>query len=277
MEYCRRLLSVCILALCSLTASALYADILITRDGMTLNGKVVENSPGQQLVFVNSYGSFTIQYSQIKELHITASYKEDIALMEDKGLQPDEDEYEKNYLAGARAKRDKTDNSRASAQTGSTEVFTGISYLRIVGRLAPKLSTGAEAFAGVYFPLGLAAPAGFGIDGIECSARMLYAKQSERSIAAISLSAGPRFSITLPLSSVDTTFDFVPGIGAGWYHITNGGDTVDTLKADFSLQAGPAFYLDSFVIAPRLKFVYIADAGVPLYALGVSIAGGYSF
>jgi len=76
-----------VLAVILLTAAglspALYADIVITKDDMILNGKIIEDKKPAHIIFANYHGTFTIKYKMIKKIHRTESFKEDIEIFRD--------------------------------------------------------------------------------------------------------------------------------------------------------------------------------------------------
>ena len=49
----------------ALQSPALYADIVITKDDMILNGKIIEDKKPAHIIFANYHGTFTIKYKMI--------------------------------------------------------------------------------------------------------------------------------------------------------------------------------------------------------------------
>ena len=89
-------------------------DIVVTKDGMVLNGKIIEDIKDKYIKFANYHGTFTIDYPQIKEIHRTGTYHEDIKIFKKMGKSIDEAEVKTNYIAGIeKLKADKLVKSRA--------------------------------------------------------------------------------------------------------------------------------------------------------------------
>lgn len=270
-------LKFCLVAALLFSANNLVADILVTTDGMTLNGKVVENRHDEYVVFVNSYGRFTIMHSQIKELHITGSFREDIDLAEKKGLAVDAAEYEENYRKGEQARRESTAPAESAQGDSGRYIFGGILLSKNIGSLEKAIPLSYSAFAGLALPLTHPITVKAAIDGIEGGLNLLHSFSGDRMILGFSLYAGPVWSFPMNIFSPEMQFQIVPAFGAGWYHIKNDTDSTEAYKADISLQAGPMFRFDNFMIASRAKIIYISDAAAPFYSIGINIAGGYRF
>jgi hypothetical protein len=84
--------------------STAWADIIVMNNGMLINGKLIKETVPRYL-FTNSYGTFNIKKELVKEIYITGSYTEDIAIMKKLGAKIDEDIIKKNIEEGMKRKK----------------------------------------------------------------------------------------------------------------------------------------------------------------------------
>jgi len=84
--------------------STAWADIIVMNNGMLINGKLIKETVARYL-FTNSYGTFNIKKELVKEIYITGSYTEDIAIMKKMGAKIDEDIIKKNIDEGMKRKK----------------------------------------------------------------------------------------------------------------------------------------------------------------------------
>jgi hypothetical protein len=77
-----------------------FSDIIVTKDDMILNGKIIEEVKDEYAVIANYHGTFKITFNNIKEIHRTDDYKEDVEILIKLGQMVDETEVEKNFQTG---------------------------------------------------------------------------------------------------------------------------------------------------------------------------------
>jgi len=269
----------------SILSSNLYADIVITKDDMILNGKILEDKKPQYLIFANYHGTFTIKYSLIKEIHRTGSFEEDIKVFRDIGKEVNDEEIKKNYIAGEEKleerlqeqKKDKTENKKPE---GTGVILLNIFYDRNTGELEEVLPySSGISFSGEFIVPPLPFLNDFNVHGLGGSISYYYSADNDRQVKGLSLSAGPIWRLPVNLSGYNFDFKITPFLGAGWYSIIN--DEVDkeawALKMNFTLQAGPEFRFGSLVISTGLHVNYIHDSSAPMEGAGLTIGAGYAF
>ncbi len=77
-----------------------YSDIVVTTDGMVLNGKIIEDITNDHIILGNDHGVFRIHYTQIKDMHKTHSYREDVKILKKMGKSVSETDIKTNFKAG---------------------------------------------------------------------------------------------------------------------------------------------------------------------------------
>ena len=100
--------------------STAWADIIVMNNGMIVNGKLIKETVPRYL-FTNSYGTFNIKKELVKEIYITGSYTEDMAIMKKMGVKIDEDVIKKNIDDGM--KRKKIEDAKAEKKKLERERF----------------------------------------------------------------------------------------------------------------------------------------------------------
>lgn len=259
--------------------SILRADVIITRDDMILNGKILEDRKPDYVVFANNHGKFTIKYNQIKEIHKTESFKDDIKYLKNIGKTVNEKDVKNNYESGE--KKLKEQNHAGVISTDETVSFilmSGIFYNKTTGELAPVLPYHAGLFFSAEIPVyDIRFLKTLEVDGIESGINFLYSSGNDRSIKGIAASAGPLWKF--PIGTSDTTFNFTAMFGAGWYSVKNNEteEKLSAVKWSISIHAGPSFNISTIVLSPKVKIDYIHDGAAPLTGAGLSLGAGYSF
>ncbi|PKL18239.1 MAG: hypothetical protein CVV49_06535 [Spirochaetae bacterium HGW-Spirochaetae-5] len=259
--------------------SILRADVIITRDDMILNGKILEDRKPDYVVFANNHGEFTIKYNQIKEIYKTESFKDDIEYLQNIGKTVNERDVKNNYESGEKKlKENRQAGVISTDKTVSLILMTGIFYNKTSGELAPVLPYHAGLFFSAEIPVyDISFLETFEIDGIESEVNFLYSSDNDRSIKGIAVSAGPLWKIPIGIS--DTTFNFTSLLGAGWYSVKNNEteEKLSAVKWSISIHAGPSFNISTIVLSPKIKIDYIHDGASSFAGTGVSLGAGYSF
>ena len=86
-------------------SEVIHSDVLMTKDGMIINGKVIKEKE-DAIIFKNKYGTFKIARKKIKKLQKTRSYKEDVSILQQQGKKVNAVEIKQNYDEGERAKKE---------------------------------------------------------------------------------------------------------------------------------------------------------------------------
>jgi len=269
----------------SILSSNLYADIVITKDDMILNGKILEDKKPQYLILANYHGTFTIKYSVIKEIHRTESFEEDIKIFRNIGKEINDEEIKKNYTAGEKEmkerlqkqKKEKTDEQKPE-ETGT--ILFSIFHDKNTGELEGVLpySSGISISAEFIAPP-LPVLKNIDIYGYGGNISYYYSADNDRQIKGFNLSAGPVWRFPASLSGYEFDLKIAPFLGAGWYSIVNNEVDKETgaLKMNFTFQAGPDFRFGSLVVSTRFRLNYIHDSSAPMKGAGLAIGAGYAF
>lgn len=275
----RRLFTIFLCLCCLFTAVRLLADIIITRDDMILNGKILEDKKPDFVRFANYHGNFTIKYKQIKEIHRTDSFEGDIEILKKLGKSVNEEEIKTNYQSGMKKLDEQKDTIPASADQPEAfvlmlDVFAGKNQ----GRLNTVLPSSRGISLSAEIPIEqFTVFKKLYIYGIGCETDYFYSVKDERFIKGFSGAAGPLWRLPVTLFGYNFNFKISAAAGAGWYSVKNDAEEASGIKWNMVLHAGPAFDFHSVVLSPRLRFDYIHDAAVPLYCAGFSLGAGYKF
>jgi hypothetical protein len=81
----------------------LLADTIQMIEDSVLSGKIVQEND-REIIFTNSYGTYRIKKSNIKNIFRTNSYSEDFAILKEMKLPANEKQAENNYDAGIKRK-----------------------------------------------------------------------------------------------------------------------------------------------------------------------------
>jgi hypothetical protein len=246
---------------------------------MILNGKILEDKKPDFVRFANYHGNFTIKYKQIKEIHRTESFKGDIEILQKLGKSVNEDEIKTNYQSGMKKLGEQKKSVPASADKSEAfvfmlDVFAGKNFGRLDTVLPSSrgISLSAEipveqfSFFKKYY-----------IYGIDCEMDYFNSEKDERFIKGFSGAAGPLWRVPVTLSGYNFNFNISAAAGIGSYYVKNAAEEASGIKWNMVLHAGPAFYFNSVVISPQLRFDYIFDSVAPLYCAGLSLGAGYKF
>jgi hypothetical protein len=246
---------------------------------MILNGKIVADKHPEYLEFVNSHGSFTINYAMIEEIYRTESYQEDIIILKNAGIEVNEDDIKKNYHTGAN-ELDKDIGIEKSEQDDAGGVYAGIDffYNRNYGDIKSEIPSGMGIFSSAVIPAGFVKYAEkLSISDIECGAGYLYSAKGEKSIQSLSFSAGPVWSFHHSIMKFDFNWRLSGLMGLGYYSVKNGDRESAGVKWNITILTGPEYNFSSVTVTPRLRFDYIYDSYASLISIGFSLGFGRIF
>jgi len=272
----RQLITIVLLVSILMPHCPLFADVIITRDDMILNGKILEDKKPVYVKFANYHGNFTIKYKQIKEIHRTDSFKEDIKVLQQLGKTVNEDEIKNNYQSGERKLKEQNKNFPVYSEGAESfvlmlEIFSS----KNLGKINSVLPSSRGLSLSGEIPFGQNSVfKKFYIYGIDCEADYLYSENDARFIKGFSGSAGPLWRVP-----VDNHFNFniSAAAGAGWYSVKNDAEKAEGVKWNLVLRAGPALDFNSIIISPQIRIDYIYDGYAPLLGVGLSLGAGYKF
>lgn len=273
------LIPVFFIAAAVLQVLPLSADVIITKDDMILNGKILEDKKPQYVRFANYHGTFTIKYKQIKEIHRTESYEGDVEILRKMGKTVNENDIKNNYQSGVKKMEEQSKKISPSDDDSETLVvmldfFTARNY----GKLDSVLpsSKGVSLSGEIPFVKNSALKQ-FYLHGIDCEAYYFYSENDLRFIKGFSGAAGPMWRLPMAISGYNFNLNISIAAGAGWYSVKNDREKASGVKWNMVFHAGPAFDFHSVIISPQLRFDYIHDTIAPLYSAGFNIGAGYKF
>jgi hypothetical protein len=262
-----------VLAVLLLTAAvlspALFADIVITKDDMILNGKIIEDKKPAHIIFANYHGTFTIKYKMIKKIHRTESFEDDIEIFRDMRKEVSEAEIKKNYIAGEEKleKLQWEEKKNRPAEIRDTDSFVLILDVfcdKNFGKLNSVLPYSAGAALSGEFPVNYLKK--YYIHGIDTELGFYNSVKGERSISGLNLSAGPLLQLPVTLSGYSYKLNLSALIGTGWYDVKNDetAKEASAVKWNLTVHAGPVFKLGSAIISTQLRLNYIHDGTAPM-------------
>ncbi len=269
-----------IILICAVSPlSILQADVIITRDNMILNGKIIEDQKPDYVIFANNHGQFAIKYNQIREIRKTENFKDDVEYLQNIGKTVNADDIKSNYESGKKKLEEKKKDSTASTDEAvSFILMSGIFFNKTFGELAPVLPYHAGIFFSTEIPVYdnrfLKALEIYGIEG---GMNILYSSGKDRSINGIYITAGPLWKF--PIGIAGTDFNFSALFGTGWYSVKNNEtrEKQSAVKMSISIHAGPSFKISTIIFSPELQIDYVYDGAAPLTGAGLSLGAGYSF
>jgi len=99
----KRMITVAMIAAaCACAAvSSLQADVIHLTEGTVLSGKI-KSEDGQSVIFANAYGIFRIQNANIRAIHRTTTYTQDIEEIKRLGGRYVEKQVERHYAEGTK-------------------------------------------------------------------------------------------------------------------------------------------------------------------------------
>jgi len=271
-----------ILITAAIISPALYADIVITKDDMILNGKIIEDKKPAHIIFANYHGTFTIKYKMIKKIHRTESFEDDIEIFRDMGKEVSETEIKKNYIAGEEKlekllQKEEKKKQSPNRDTGSFILMFDAFCDKNFGKLDSVLPYSAGAALSAEFKID--ALKKYQLHGIDSEIVFYYSSNDDRSIRGLNTSAGPLWQIPVTLYNYSLNFNISALMGGGWYAVKNDetAKEASSVKWNLAVHAGPVFRFDSTVISAQLRLNYIHDGTAPMKGAGLTIGAGYAF
>lgn len=261
-----------------LQGGPLYGDIVVTIDGMVLNGKILEKHEPDSILLGNYHGTFRIERSKIKEIHETRSFEDDVKLLSKMNKPVNIAEVEKNYDAGVRklSKMGALDDGIAAVNRYG--LFCSVFVSRTTGRLSDVLPyVYGIAVSGEVLPGKSASLMAVKASGIRAEVAGINSKNEERSVQGSRISAGILWRFPASLGSVKFCYDLLPIFGIGWYTAKGSYRQASGFKWSCGLQTGPVMTFGRIDLSTRIRFDYIYDAAAPLYGLGFSVEAGRRF
>jgi len=260
-------------------AFPLRADVIITKDDMILNGKILEDKKPEYIKFANYHGNFTIKYKQIKEIRRTESFEGDIKVLQQLGKTVNENEIKNNYQSGERKLKEQNKNISVSSDGAESFVLMcDVFFNKNFGKISSVLPYGQGGVLSGEIPLNnIQFLKKLDISGIDSEVSYFYSEKDEKYIKSLIVSAGPLWRFPVTMHGYAFNFNISALIGAGWFYIKNGDAEESAVKSDLTIHAGPAFDFFSVIISPQLRIDYIYDGYAPLLGVGVSLGAGYNF
>lgn len=255
----------------------LFGDIIITRNDMILNGKILEENK-DSVKFGNYHGIFTIDRSQIKEIFRTDSYEGDVKILKGLDRTVNEAEVKTNYEAGI----DKLD-ARAGVDRGRQHapyymIAVSPFYMVNYGKLGNVLPNSYGLSISGDIPAGKIGHAKrIFISDVRVGAEYLRSEKDERKVTGFRASAGPRRQFPLSIGSFRFEYSVSALAGAGWYAIQGILEETRAVKWNAAFVTGFTFTISSITLSPEAKLDYIYDAHAPLYGIGFVMSLGYRF
>jgi hypothetical protein len=254
--------------------SAILADVVITVDGMFLNGKIIEDVKNNHVRLANYHGIFTIRYVHIRKLYRTGGYREDVVLLRNMGRSVDESAVKKNYDAGMKKLGNSGGGKRPYAgKNGSLSTAPFFEFT--AGRIRPVLPWSAGMIlSGELFRKEVS---WFGSDGLAAELRGLAARKGEAEMMALSAGLGPVWRYSPSFLSSSMRLVLSPSAGAGYYSVKGRSGDSAGVKFHAVLAGGPEFRFSSMILSPRLRLSCVFDNEAPLIGIGVSLTAGMLF
>lgn len=252
------------------------ADVVVTKDDMILNGKIIEEVKNKHVKFANYHGTFTIYYAQIKEIHRTEKYEDDVLLFKKMGISIDESVVKTNYQAGIeKLEAGKTGGKKPADDSMQYLLFGSPFIIFNTGEIQSVLpcSFGMSVSGEIRFQTGYT----FLPDGMNLDVQYFHAERDIRKISAFRSGLGAVWIIPVSIRGYSLHLAMSPALGIGYYAVQGRYRETEGAKFHSSFTAGPEFLISSWVISPRLRFDYIYDNTAPLFGVGFSMGAGYLF
>jgi len=262
-------------------ATPLFSDVIVTKDGMVLNGKVVEIKKNI-IIFSNFYGTYNIKKSIIKTLKETKKYEDDIKVLKSLGKRVNEKEIKKNFSSGKKAKEKvlkkntkKVENKKISFKMNIHGAFFYNFNLGLIDNTMTD-SLGALFQTDVLFISFITKKDFFLIPEFRLESVYYNSIHGNKSIEGFSITAGPIWFYNGKIKTFKFNLHIASLYGFGYYFVRN--NNIELIKISFntSLTLGFSFIINKFFITPALRYEYINDTAAPLHGLGFSISLGYA-
>lgn len=264
----------------------LYGDIIITKDDMILNGKILEEKKGGYLKFANYHGMFTINYNLIKEIYRTERYEDDVKILLEKGKPIDETEVKTNFQAGLEKLEQEgagtniinEKSAKDGTQTTQYTIFFSPFFCKNMGEFSTILpySYGGSVIGDISFEQFKNIQKLY-LKGLRAEIGYFHSEKADKRVIGTRASAGPLWRFALSIGSLRFDYSISPVIGIGWYDIKGNSEKTQAIKWNSAFITGPVFYISAIALAPLIRFDYIYDGRIPLYGIGFSLGAGFRF
>ena len=253
------------------------ADIVVTRDGMVLNGKIIREDK-ISITFANYHGTFTIEKAQIRETHRTGSYQEDAKIFRSMGRKVVEKDVKKNYQSGVKELEGKEMQEKIPA---ALLTLKGIYLSPVIainmGKIHQVIPLSASAAVSGDVTVNTDIMKKLHVRYLRCDIAFLRAKKESKSLYGIDLTAGPAWEFPARIASLRFNMSVSPFAGLGRYYISNASETERAVKWLAGLSAGPVIKYGKITFLARVRFDYVHDRDAPLFGPGFSVGAGYEF
>ena len=254
----------------------LNADVIVTKENMILNGKIVEDKKPDYVKFTNKYGTFKIEYKQIKEIYITENADEDKKIIKELSKPVNDYELKKaDNSAEKDEKKQKKDTSLSAKDPESCILMLDLFFLNNFGKLSGSLPESQGITASGEFPLNQPFLKNIHVRSIKSEIICFHSENGEKYIKGYNASAGPLLCFSTDYNNVSLIISGTVGVGK--YSVKSYAEKKEGAKWHMTFSTGPEYKINSIILSPQLKFVYIYDSVAPLYGAGFTIGAGYKF
>ncbi len=260
----------------------LFGDVLITNDGMILNGKVISKTK-DETVFSNYHGTFKIKNEIIQKIHVTEKFEEDVKLLEDMGKKINKSDIKRNFQSGAIKKEKVLEKvSRQSVPETEKNAFhmdcqISSFYLFNTGSLDNVLpySFGGSLSSDLHLWNYLFNSNSLLIPELRIEASYLYAEKNSKRIDGFGLTLGPVWFYPVTIRNYKFHAHLASLFGSGNYNVENTDTQTRRFSFNINIIAGVAFPIGQIELVPAFRFGYIYDSEAPLYSFGFNFGLGY--
>jgi len=270
------------------TSEKLLSDVIVTKEGMVLNGKIIQKHK-KIIIFSNQFGTFKIKKMLIKTIRETKKYVDDIRIMRSLGVNVNNEVVRKNYESGEKQKNKllkknlkhvKKVKKKKNDSTFGLIIYGSFFYNFNVGSHGDSMpgSLGALLTFDILFIKQVSNNNFFLIPELRFESSYYNSTSGNNSIEGFSVSLGPIWEHTWKLSSLfGLNLHFTSLHGFGYYYVKN--NTSSRIKMCYVTSAilGLSIIIDRFYITPAFRYEYIYDALAPMHGLGLVISIGFRF
>jgi len=266
------------------SSSFLYGDVLITNDGMILNGKVVSKT-AEETTFSNYHGTFKIKNRMIKKIHVTEKFEEDVQLFREMGEKIDESDIKRNFQSGLSRKDEVIGSSTGDIegeiqkQLFHMDCHLSSFFLFNAGVLNDVLpyafggSLSSDLFHKKYF---------FNTENLfmpefRVEFSYLYSGKDSKRIDGFGLTAGPIWFYLTEIGTYGFNLHLATLFGSGNYNVQSTDVKLRRFSFNMNVILGGAFPLGKIELMPAFRFNYIYDSEAPLIGFGFNLSAGYRF
>ena len=250
-----------------LLPSVSFPDVIITKDDMVLNGKVLEQS-SESIVFANYYGVFKVKRPMIKHLYITKSIQEDIEVFRRLKKRVNVTEIKRNYEKGIQKRYLAGKDVLKKMQLYITPCY----YTNLMDfKNFINHDIGGAITLDLYNKFNL-------LPDLRVEADYRYLPGGKDYLHGSAISVGPLWST----QNSKYNFNISTLAGIGYYYLqsyNNFDEKFSTYKIGLQVKIilGFDIALGNLHIVPQFRVNYIHDDISPLLGIGGGIAFGFGF